>query len=271
MARSFVATSVSITATEALEHNVIDYLAKDIAELLETMDGKVVTLHSGTKRTLQTQNAQVTLYDKSLRQKFLEIISNPNFFYLLFMAGLVGIGYELSSPGMFFPGVLGGICLILALMATSVLPVNWAGFALILLGVGLLIAEAFVPSFGILGIGGLVAFTLGSIFIIDPKKTGGVDIDPIVIGSTVATVGGLFLFFGFLILKADRAPVRSGVEGMVGESGVVINEFIDNKGQIRVAGAIWRAENLSPEKPLKAGERVTVKRIENLTAFVEQT
>src|SRR5690606_26079269 len=111
------------------------------------------------------------------------------------MAGLVGIGYELSNPGMFFPGVLGGICLILALMATSVIPVNWAGIALIFLGVALLIAEAFVPSFGILGVGGLVAFALGSVFLIDTKESG-IGIDPIVIGITVVTIGSVFLFFG---------------------------------------------------------------------------
>src|SRR5690606_8022019 len=113
MARSFVATSVSITAEEALEHNVIDFIAEDTRELVEKLDGREVTLQSGVKRTLQTQNARLDTYEKTFRQRLLEIISNPNLFYLLFMAGLVGIGYELSNPGMFFPGVLGGICLIL--------------------------------------------------------------------------------------------------------------------------------------------------------------
>ena len=270
MARSFVATSVSITADEAIEHNIADFIATDIDDMLEQMDGREITLKSGTKRTLQTQNAVIVTYEKSLRQKLLEIISNPNLFYLLFMAGMVGIGYELSNPGMFFPGVIGGICLILALMATSVLPVNWAGFALILLGIGLLVAEAFVPSFGILGIGGIAAFVFGSIFLFDPAKTGGLKIDPIVIGSTVLTVGGLFFFFGYLVVKSERAPITSGIEGMAGQHGNAIADFVDGSGQIRVSGSIWRATVDSSDIEIKSGETVEVHRVDGLTLHVRK-
>lgn len=269
MARSFVATSVSITAEEALENNVIDFIVDDTKQLLENMDGLEVTLASGAKRTLQTQNASLVTYERTFRQKLLEIISNPNLFYLLFMAGLVGIGYELSNPGMFFPGILGGICLILALTATSVLPVNWAAFALILLGIGLLVAEAFVPSFGILGLGGLVAFALGSVFLIDTKESG-IGIDPIVIGATVVTVGGLFLFFGFLVVRAERAPIRSGIEGMIGERGTAIRDFVDGKGQIRAAGSIWRAKAIREDIVVREDDPVVVRNIESLTAYVEK-
>jgi len=270
MARSFVATSVSITADEALEHKVIDLIAKDTAQLFEAIDGREVTLQGGSKVTLSTQNVTTVIYERSFRQKMLEIFSNPNLFYLLFMAGLVGIGYELSNPGMMFPGIVGGICLILALMATSVLPVSWAAAALILLGIGLLVAEAFIPSFGILGIGGFVAFVLGSIFLVDPNNEYGLRISWYTILPGVVLTASAFLIMGILILRAERAPVISGRQGMLGEQGRVVTSFKNGVGQVHVHGAVWRAKAEDQNVTFERDDRVIVKEVDSLTVIVSK-
>ena len=242
MARSFVQTSVSITDTEALENKIIDFKAANSVELLAALNGRTITLDDKTAVKVDTKEAGLVPYEKTFRQKILEILSNPNLFYLLFMAGLIGIGYELTHPGMLFPGTVGAICLILALIATSVLPVSYGAAALILAGVGMLIAEAFLPSFGVLGVGGFVALVLGSVFLVDPQNEAGQRISLLAIAPTAVVIGGGFLALGYLILRSEKSPPKSGKEALAGSIGTVIQDFIDGKGQIRVAGAIWSAQ-----------------------------
>jgi membrane-bound serine protease (ClpP class) len=149
MARSFVATSISITAEEALENKVIDLVAGDLTQVLKAADGRTVTVGEQKTVQLKTAEAQRVQYEKSIRQKFLEILSNPNLFYLLFIAGLLGIGFELTHPGTLVPGVIGAISLILALISSAVLPVNFGAMLLIVASVAFMVAEVFLPSFGI--------------------------------------------------------------------------------------------------------------------------
>jgi membrane-bound serine protease (ClpP class) len=271
MARSFVQTSVSITDTEALENKIIDFKASNSVELLNAMNGRKITLDDKTVVKLDTKEAGLVAYEKTFRQKILEILSNPNLFYLLFMAGLIGIGYELTHPGMLFPGTVGAICLILALIATSVLPVSYGAAALIIAGVGMLVAEAFLPSFGVLGVGGFVALVLGSVFLVDPQNEAGQRISLLAIAPTAVVVGGGFLTLGYLIFRSEKSAPKSGKEALAGSVGTVIQDFIDGKGQIRVAGAIWAAQlsGLSgTENGAKKGDEVVVNSANGLNLIV---
>jgi membrane-bound serine protease (ClpP class) len=269
MARSFVETSVSITDAEALDHGVIDLVAKDVPALMAAADGRIVELSDARRLELATKDAVVLPYEKTLRQRLLEVLSNPNLFYLLFMAGLLGIGYELTHPGVIFPGVVGAICMILALIATSVLPVSWGAGALVLVGVALLVAEAFVTSYGILGVGGLVAVVLGSVFLVDPTGEMGLRISWLAIAPGALVIGGGFLALGFLVLRSGKAPVLSGKEALVGAEGVVLGDFVGGDGQIRVAGAIWAAHvGAASPRVLKKGDRVVVRKVDGLKVEV---
>jgi membrane-bound serine protease (ClpP class) len=271
MVRSFVATSVSITDSEALQNNVIDLIAKDVDSVLESVHDREVELESGVRLKLSTRGARIDVFEPSLRQKLLSILSNPNFFYLLFLAGIVGLGYELTHPGVLFPGVIGSICLILALIATSVLPISYGAAALILAGVAMLIAEAFLPSFGVLGVGGVIAFVLGSVFLVDPGNDQGLRISWYAIAPGAIVVCGAMLTLGIIVLRSGRAPARSGREALIGQQGVALDDLRDGEGQIRVAGAIWRARLSGPPGVAVAkGDRVVVRAIEGLLVEVEK-
>ncbi len=269
MAKSFVATSVSITAEEALKNNVIDSIEPTIESLLTKINGHKISLHSGKKITISTGSPNLVVYKKSLRQKALEILSNPNLFYLLFMAGMIGIGYELTHPGVMFPGIAGGICIILAFIAMSILPVSIGAAALILLGIALLVAEAFVTSFGVLGISGFVAFVLGSVFLVDPNNEQGLRISLWTIAPGSLVVGAAFLALGYLILKATSQPINSGGEALVGQLGTALADFDGQKGQIRLAGAIWTA-HISSSTPVSLGDVVEVQKVNGLVVNVEK-
>jgi membrane-bound serine protease (ClpP class) len=271
MARSFVATSISITAEEALKNKVIDAIEPTIVKLMQNLDGTSIKMNSGSSSKISATNINIVEYKKSLRQKALEILSNPNLFYLLFMAGMIGIGYELTHPGIMFPGIAGGICMILAFIAMSILPVSIGAAALIIFGIALLIAESFVTSFGILGISGFTAFVLGSIFLVDPNNEQGLRISLWTIAPGSVVVGVAFLALGYLVLKATNMPVRSGGEAMVGKTGTVITDFAGATGQIRLAGAIWKAEiSGGNQGPLIKGDQVIVNEVNGLVVNIEK-
>lgn len=268
MARSFVALSTSITAEEALKNNIIDYIAKDIPTLMKLIHGKEVSLYNGNIVELSTKNVAVAEYEPTLGQGFLKILSDPNLFYLFFLAGLIGLGFEITHPGSIFPGVIGGLSLILALIATSVLPVSWGAAALILVGIIFMIAEAFVPSFGALGIGGFVGFVLGSVFLVDPSNEQGLRISWFYIIPGAIVVGAFGSLIGWLVVKSERRKVHSGSQMLVGEEGEAIEDFVDAKGKVRVEGEIWQAHTVSEGSILK-GEKVKVKSSEGLVLEVE--
>ena len=267
LARSFVLASESITSEEALSNNVIDMIASSLDELLSSVTGKTVTLESGIKVALELKGARVIYFEKSIRHRLLEIISDPNLFYLLFLAGIIGLGFELTHPGVILPGVVGAICMILALTSMSILPINFGGLLLLLAGIVMMVAELYVPSFGSLGVGGLIAFILGSSLLVEPEYGLGISIWTIIPGA--AAVAGFLAFIGLVSLKAIRSRVKSGFEGMIGQQAEVIRDFTGTSGQVRVQGEIWTAE-VPPGKTAVAGESLRISRIEGLKLFLEK-
>lgn len=266
MARSFVLTSASITAEQALGNKVIDFLAADLSSLYAQLNGREITLASGTKMAVKADAPQVITYEPSIRQSFLAILSNPNLFYLLFIAGLIGLGFELTHPGALFPGVVGGLAMILALISMSILPVSFGALLLLLIGVAFLVAEMFLPSFGVLGIGGFAAFIFGSLLLIDPGNTYGMSISLVTIVPGAIAVAAAALTIGYLVVKSERSKVKSGIEAMVGEVGEVMT-FANGEGQVKVEGEIWAAQS---NDVLQTGDRIQVVEVRGLQLLVRR-
>ena len=261
-----VINSVSITETEALQNNVIDFICPNYDSLLSILDGRVVKLDSGSV-TLDTNEATILSHEMSIRGKILDLISNPSIAYILFTLGLLGIYFELSNPGAILPGVLGGIFLILAFFAMQQLPVNVAGVLLIIFATILFILEVKITSYGILTIGGIVSMLLGSLMIF--KNTPSIDASlpiTLILGTTITTA----LFFIFAVgmaLKAQTRKVTTGKEGIIWETGTAFTK-IDPTGKVKVHGEFWDA---SSDEPIKKGERVIVERVEGLHLFVKKS
>jgi membrane-bound serine protease (ClpP class) len=252
--------SVSITADEALENNVIDLVAKDIDELLQKIDGKEIRV-SGGKVTLKTADLKKTYFRPGWRDRVLKTISDPNIAYILMMIGLAGLYFELSHPGAIFPGVIGAISLILAFFSFQTLPVNYAGLILITLAIIFFIAEVKVTSYGILSIGGLISLTIGSIMLFED-----VSVSLKLMLPTILLVGGFFVVVASLAFRAYRARPVSGSDGLVGEVGLV-KERIDPEGLIFVHGEYWRAKAGERVEP---GEKVEVEGVEGLILSVKK-
>jgi membrane-bound serine protease (ClpP class) len=271
MARSFVVASTSITAEEALEHKVIDLISSSEEDIFAKLVGRKVPISSSIDFTFDAAKVEITEYKKTLKQRFLEILSNPNLFYLFFVAGIIGLGFELTHPGSIFPGVLGGICMILALMATSVLPINFAAMALVLVGIAFMVGEAFLPSFGVLGIGGFVAFVIGSFLLVDFDATQNLRIAWYVIAPVAVLMFAMSLFIGYLLVRSFKSKVQIG-EGMLnGEDAEVVADFVTSDGQVRVKGEIWRATLVSTGEDSslpKRGETLMVKETQGLKLLV---
>src|SRR5690606_15952775 len=217
---------------------VIDHLATDIPALLRAIDGRTVALSEG-EVTLRTAGVTVERHEADWRIKLLSAITNPNLAYILMLIGIYGLLFEFYSPGAIVPGVAGAVSLLLALYAFHVLPVNYVGLALILLGTALIVSEAFVPSFGALGTGGVVAFTVGSIMLMDTDIPG-FTVSPLLIGSVAATSSLISLFVLLMVMRAGRQAVVSGPEQMVGSRALVIDWGADS-GRVRAHGEVWRA------------------------------
>lgn len=263
-----VREAATMTANEARDARVIDVLAESIPDLLAAIDGRPIKIGGG-ERTLATRNAPVETLTPDWRTRLIAVITDPNVAYLLLIVGFYGIIFEIWNPGMIFPGVVGGIALLLAMAALAVLPVSYAGLALMLLGAGLMIAEAFTPGIGILGLGGLVAFVAGSIFLFDPGDIGfefGVAW-PTVAAATATTAAFFFLVLGFAV-KARTRPVMTGMEEMIGAPGRVI-EWSGAEGRIRAHGEIWQARLAPGMSPPSAGANVRISRLDGLVAIIE--
>jgi len=266
-AEDAVRKSLSITETEALKEGVIDTIAISVQDLLEKIDGKEISLSSG-KKILDTKNAEVINIEMNFKQKILGLLGDPNIAYILFMIGLYGIMFELYNPGAIFPGVIGGISLILAFYALHTLPVNYAGLALIIFAVILFIAEIKVVSHGLLSIGGVISLILGSIMLIDTESTLEViKISWQVILVIVILTTAFFIFaIGFGIKAQNRKPT-TGIEGIIGEIGETISS-LEPEGQIRVHGELWNAESL--DGSISQGTKVKVTQISNLKLMVRK-
>ncbi|QSP95662.1 nodulation protein NfeD [Marinobacter salinisoli] len=265
-AEEAVREGVNLSAGEALERNVIDVVADNLGELLEQIDGRTVRMASG-ELTLDTAGLAVVRAQPDWRTRLLSVITDPNVAYFLMIIGFYGIVFELANPGAVVPGVIGAICLVLALFAFQVLSVNYAGLALILLGLSFMVGEAFVPSFGILGIGGIVAFVTGSVILMDGSHR---DISLPTIGGTAIVAAGFMLWTVTKFIRLRRRHPVSGSEQLSHESGVAMDDFSSEqahfRGHVRLSGERWNAIS---QAPVQAGDPVRVTGVDGLTVTVE--
>ena len=262
-AEKAVRGAASLSADEAIAIDVIDLIASNIEELLQKIDGKTLNI-LGRERMVSTENTSVDYLRPDWRSRMLSVITDPNILPILMTLGMLGLIYEMLNPGFVLPGVIGAICLLLALYAAQVLPVNYAGVALILLGVAFMVGEAFAPSFGALGIGGVIAFVIGSVILIDTDIEGyGVSLPFIItVGLANAAMFGVIVI---IAVKARRRPVVSGVEELIGTTGEVIN--VSNKSyRVRVHGEDWHART---QVSLEHGQKIRVTGVDGLTLIVE--
>jgi membrane-bound serine protease (ClpP class) len=261
-AEQAVRESVSLSAQEALQKNVVTLIASDVADLLRQLNGRQVPMGKGSVR-LATQGMQVMVFEPDWRIRLLSVITEPSLALVLLMVGIYGLLFEFSNPGFVLPGVVGVISLMLALFGLQMLPVNYAGLLLVLLGVAFLIAEGFLPSFGALGAGGIAAFAIGALLLIDNDAPGfGV---PVWLVAALSLVSAVFvLVVGGLAAKARRRPVRSGVSTLVGATGELV-EFADGEGWAQIEGDYWRVHG-APE--LRPGSRVRVTHVQDLALQV---
>jgi membrane-bound serine protease (ClpP class) len=258
--------SAAIGEREALQKHVIDIVAPDMRSLLIQASGRKVTV-GGHEVTLQIADATVRPREMTLGQRVLNTLADPNIVYLLMMAGVVGLYFEFAHPGVYFPGVAGAICLLLALTSFQVLPVNLSGLLLIFLGIALLIAEAFVTSYGILGLGGVAAFVIGSLFLIDTSQTN-IGVSHNIIYGAAAALTVIILGLGYIVARERRSRAKTGAEALVGEIGEVREAIGPGApGKVFVHGEIWRA--VSPDA-LRAGARAKITSVRGLEIEVRE-
>jgi membrane-bound serine protease (ClpP class) len=262
-AEKAVRQAVAITEREAVKLKVIDLVADSIPDLLEKVDGRTIKLSKSTV-TLATKGAPLRPIEIGFRDRFLNVITDPNVAYVLMMLGMLGLFFELSNPGVILPGVIGGISLILAFFAFQSLPINYAGLLLILFGIVLLVAEIKIVSHGILAIGGIVSMALGSLMLFDAPEVG-FRVSWWVIVPTVGAMAGLFLFVVAAGVRALGRPAATGAEGLVGKTATV-RERLAPEGQVMVSGEIWRA--VADGEPLEPGAQVRIVAVDGLTLKV---
>jgi membrane-bound serine protease (ClpP class) len=266
-AEEAVRTSTAITETEALEKQVIDLVAANTTELLQRIDGKKIVLRTGT-RTLHTRHARIETFDMSWSEQVLDKVSDPNLAYILLLLGFYGLMFELYNPGAILPGIVGGICLILAFYAMHTLPVNYAGLALMIFAIILFLLEIKVTSHGALAIGGVIALMFGAMMLFRPDSSlEVVRVSWSVILSSVGVTAFFFLFVIGLGLRAQRLKPVTGMEGLVGDIGESL-VALNPAGTVWVHGEIWQAELV--RGVVEKGEKVRVVGITNLKLQVEQ-
>ena len=262
-AEKAVREAASLPAEEALQQHVIDLIAPDVPALVAKIDGRTVRL-ADREVTLATGQASIVAIAADWRTRLLAVITNPNVASLLMLIGVYGLILEFYSPGMVGPGVAGGICILLALYAFHVLPIDYTGLALMVLGIGLMVAEAFIGAFGVIGVGGIAAFVIGTVMLMRDDVPG-FTVAWQVIGPVALVLGAAFMALAAFALRARRRPVVSGAEQMVGSVGPVL-AWQDSDGQVRMHGEVWQARATTP---LRTGQQVRVKGIEGLTLDVE--
>lgn len=258
-----VREAASLSAEEALAQGVIELIAIDTPSLLKRLDGREVAVLDGT-RTLATAGIAIERMEPDWRNRILAALANPQVALILMMIGIYGLFFEFTSPGFGVPGVAGAISLLIALYAFQLLPVNWAGVLLLAVGGGLMLAEAFLPSFGVLGVGGIIAFVVGGLFLMDADVPGfGIPI-ALIVGMALASAA-VIIAIGSFAARSLRRPVVSGSEEMLGALGVVERATDDGDWWIAVHGEHWRARSAQALVP---GDRVRVARIDGLTLTV---
>jgi len=260
-----VRKSESITAEEALNLNVIDYVAVDIDKLLAMIDKKEIVLADGKKIKISTKNATLNNIEMGTRQKILSAISNPNIAYILLLIGLAGLYFEFSNPGAILPGVIGGISLLMAFFGLATLPVNYTGILLILFGIILFIAEIKVMSHGMLTVGGIISLAMGSLILFETPEPA-LRISLQVLIPAVLLVSGFFIVVIWMAVKAQMSKPYSGAKSMLEGQGEAVTDIMD-EGQVLFQGEYWIAKSNSP---IPKGARVRITKIERLKLTVEE-
>jgi membrane-bound serine protease (ClpP class) len=262
-AESAVRSGVSLSASAALEQKVVDLIATDMADLMRQMNGRTVKVSTGEVK-LATEELVLERVEADWRTKLLAVLTNPNVAYLLMLIGVYGLLLEGYNPGAILPGVAGAICLLLALYAFQVLSVNYAGLGLMLLGIALLIGEAFAPSFGVLGLGGIIAFVIGSIILMDTNVPG-FQVARTLIGGMALAGALVLLLIATYFNRSRKRPVVTGAAQLLQEPATAIEDF-ERAGPVRIRGEIWNAVSRTP---VKAGQPLRVLKVDGLTLEVE--
>lgn len=262
-AEKAVRESVSATEQEALELNVIDIVAPNLDNLITQLDGREVTMLDGSVITLHTEGATINYLEMNTIEEFLYLIADPNIAYILLSLAMLGIMAEIFNPGLIFPGVVGAICLLLAFFALGMLPVNWAGVLLIVLAVGLFIAEVFTATFGLFTAGGVTALVIGSLILF---KGGPLfQIDPWLIAIVAILAAGFFAFALERIIRARRRQAYTGREELTGKTAIV-KAALDPEGMVLYKGERWTA--ISEEGRVEPGEEVIITKVDGLNLYV---
>jgi membrane-bound serine protease (ClpP class) len=262
-AEDAVRSAVSLPASEALSHHVIDVIASDVPDLLRQIDGKTAIVNGKSQR-LQTAGLSVENEPQDWRTKLLELITDPNIAFILLLVGVYGLIIEFFNPGAVLPGLIGAISLLVALYALAFVPINYAGAALVIVGIGLMIAEVHIGAFGALGVGGIAAFVIGALMMF-PAHTPGLTLSTGVIAGAAAGSAALLLGALAALVRARWRPVVSGGEALIGAEGEAVS-WDGDEGRVRVKGEIWRARAGSP---LRAGTRVKVLKRDGLVLVVQ--
>jgi membrane-bound serine protease (ClpP class) len=259
--------AASLAAPEALRLHVIDVIAEDIPDLLRMIDGRTVRV-AGKPLRLMTAGLAVATVAPGWRTELLAVITNPNVALILMMIGIYGLFFEFLSPGAVAPGLIGGISLLVALYALNLLPINYAGAALVLLGIGLMVAEVHIGAFGAIGVGGIVAFVIGAIMMF-PADVPGLGLSMPVVAIIAAATFGFFTLMVALVLRSRRRAVVTGAEALLGAEGEAV-WWQGAEGRVRVAGEIWRARTAAAAaRPPEPGARVKVIRRDGLVLVIE--
>ncbi len=258
-AEAAVRSAVSLTASEAAEINVIDFVTDSVPALLAAIDGQEVRMHDGTE-VLQTAGASIEVIEQDWRSRLLGVITNPSLAYILLLVGVYGLILEGYNPGALVPGVIGGISLLLALYAFQILPVNYAGLALMVLGFALIAVELFIPSFGILGIGGVLAVVFGSIILMDTDVPGFAINTGLIAGMGLGAALTFFVIV-YLAARSHRKPRVSGTNSLVGLDAESIADFTDGLGRVHVEGEDWSAVG---DESIRRGDIVKIAAVEGL-------
>ena len=265
MAEKAVVESKSFTEKEALELKLIDLIAKDVPDLLAQLEGREVKRFDGTTVTLRLAGQKTVDVRMDWRQAILSAIARPEILFLLLLGALAGLGAEISHPGLVFPGVLGALCLILFLFASQIIPVNWAGVLLVVLAIGLFVAEVKVASYGLLTLGGLVAMTLGAMMLVDSPLPE-LRVDPWSLAPFILAFAAFTIVLVRLVVQSQRRRAQTGTEGLVGQRGLASSD-VSPEGWVVVQGECWRAR---ADERIAAGEAVEVLSIEGLLLRVRK-
>jgi membrane-bound serine protease (ClpP class) len=261
-----VRSAVSLPATEALSLHVVDVVADNIPDLLRQIDGRSVTI-AGKPQRLATADLAVVTVSPDWRTELLGLVTNPNIAFILLLIGVYGLILEFFNPGAVAPGLIGSISLVVALYALALLPISYAGAALVLIGVGLMIAEAHIGAFGAIGVGGITAFVIGALMMF-PSRVPGLALSYAVVAGTAICSAALFLWALTVLLRSRKQAAITGGEALIGAPGEMVS-WQGNEGRVMVQGEIWRARPARADTPLAAGTAVKVVRRDGLILLVE--